>query len=79
MNLSPGTFVLTQEESVVKAEILQALQYIECNHLLVLKRIQRDLKQCFLTLIYAKTTDKVKQKLDRIYSLVLLGILKIYL
>ena len=31
MNLSPGTFVLTQEESVVKAEILQALHYVECN------------------------------------------------
>ena len=32
VNLSPGTFVLTQEESVVKAEILQALQYVECNY-----------------------------------------------
>ena len=29
MNLSPVTFVLTQEETVVKAEILQALQYVE--------------------------------------------------
>ena len=32
VNLSPGTFVLTLEESVVKAEILQALQYVECNY-----------------------------------------------
>ena len=32
VNLSSGTFVLTQEESVVKGEILQALQYVECNY-----------------------------------------------
>ena len=32
MNLSPVTFVLTQEETVVKAEILQALEYVECNY-----------------------------------------------
>ena len=30
--LSSGTFVLTQEECVVKAEILQALQYVENNY-----------------------------------------------
>ena len=32
MNLSPRTFVLTQEESIVKANILQALQYVECSY-----------------------------------------------
>ena len=31
MNLSPWTFALTQEEIFVKAEILQALQYVEWN------------------------------------------------
>ena len=31
VNLSPWTFALTQEEIFVKAEILQALQYVEWN------------------------------------------------
>lgn len=31
-NLSSATFVLTQDDSIVRAEILQALHYLESNY-----------------------------------------------
>ena len=31
-NLSPATFVLIQDDSIVRAEILQALHYLESNY-----------------------------------------------